>query len=95
MKTLIQVITYLIIVFGLTFLCSCHQTIPAATTTVYRATVAENGSITMVHMNDEQYAVYKSDDSVWVNLRTHQIDDVNDSAMLCILEYEAYRTKQR
>jgi hypothetical protein len=51
----------------------------------FRGKVLENGTIVPVRCYRHLATVYDLNDTVWVNLRTHMIDDISDSAMKVVL----------
>lgn len=83
MKTLIQVIAYLLIVFGLASLTSCASLTDKPV--FARATVLENGTITWVTLKVSEQSTLVTGDSVWVDLRHHQINDTLENTMKCVL----------
>jgi hypothetical protein len=90
MKTLVQVITYLLLVYGLALLASCGTKAQKVDTHVgtpyhWRAQVMENNSVVPVYMTLDQRLTYKEQDSVWVDLSSHMIDDTAQNTMLCRL----------
>lgn len=95
LSTLKLVIIYTLLVFGLALLISsCGATNPPTNVTaptedvllyIWRAKVLENGTITRVEMTRDERIGYQPNDTVWVNLRTHRVDDASDSTMACVL----------
>ena len=50
-----------------------------------RAKCLETGTITYAKNPDALFGMYKEGDTVWVNMRTHFIDDKDTTAQLCVL----------
>lgn len=94
MKTLVQVISYLILVYGLALLTSCGSTpsTPATTTTtpqtgyIWRSHAVGSHKIVPVYMTPRQRTGYHYGDTVNVDLSTHRLNDTLQGAILCRLE---------
>lgn len=50
-----------------------------------RAKCLESGTITYAKYPDALIGMYQEGDTVWVNMRTHFIDDKDTTAQLCVL----------
>lgn len=51
-----------------------------------RAEVLENNTVTYCILNDSEIEIYHPNDTVWLNLNTHTIDDTSDNTMMCVLK---------
>lgn len=89
-KTSVQVIVYTLLVYGLAMLASCSNDKGQPLTSEqlqyhWRAQVMENNTITPVYMTMGERLLYEAGDSVWVDLRTHRVNDTSENTMLCRL----------
>jgi hypothetical protein len=50
-----------------------------------RAKVLENGTVTYCTLDDRKKEIYHPNDTVWLNLATHQIDDTSSNTMQVVL----------
>lgn len=89
-------ITTVLVLLGILSLCfvSCTSgsgnRVPSATAniaekaakdSIVRVLVMENQTISFVRIDKNIISAYNNGDVVWVNLATHRIDDVNETAM--------------
>lgn len=51
-----------------------------------RVVILENNTISFVHIPRALDSVYKIDDTVWVNLVTHRIDDTCNTTMMAVIK---------
>ena len=51
-----------------------------------RVKVLENNTISYIHVPSGLDSVYKYNDTVWVNMETHRIDDVDTTTMMCVID---------
>lgn len=47
--------------------------------------VLESNTASYIKVNDQEERLYKKDDTVWVNLLTHKIDDIDSFAMKAVI----------
>lgn len=60
---------------------SCQETTRVAPFKTKRVVVLENNTISFVHVPIGLDSIYRINDTVWVNLITHRIDDTDDNTM--------------
>lgn len=65
-------------------LVSCSETKREEPVTC-RAVCLESSTVTYARYPDRFIGVYKNGDTVWVNMTTHFIDDVDTNAQKCVL----------
>jgi len=65
-------------------LASCSETKREEPVT-FRANCLESSTITYVRCTEKLSPIYKDGDTVWVNMNTHYIDDVDTTAQKCVL----------
>jgi hypothetical protein len=79
-----------LLILGMAALFSCGRvSISDQTVSLYptvRARVLENNTITYVSLDMQQAGALSYDDTVWVNLKTHKIDDIDTTTMKCVIE---------
>lgn len=51
-----------------------------------RVRVLENNTISYIHVPSGLDNVYKYNDTVWVNMETHKIDDIDTTTMMCVID---------
>ena len=51
-----------------------------------RVIVLETNTISFVHIPNHLDSIYRDNDTVWVNLVTHRIDDLDTNTMLSIIK---------
>ena len=64
---------------------SCQETTRVAPFKIKRVVVLENNTISFVHVPTGLDSVYRINDTVWVNLITHRIDDTCNTTMKALL----------
>ena len=52
---------------------------------VRRVLVLENNTVSYVHVPRGLDSVYRNNDTIWVNLETHKIDDTCNTTMMGVL----------
>lgn len=62
---------------------SCQETQPPYK--VRRVLVLENNTVSYVHVPRGLDSVYRNNDTIWVNLETHKIDDTCNTTMMGVL----------
>lgn len=50
-----------------------------------RVVILENNTVSYVHVPRGLDSVYRNNDTVWVNLETHRIDDTCNTTMMGVL----------
>jgi hypothetical protein len=51
-----------------------------------RVRVLENNTISYIHVPFGLDSIYKYNDTVWVNMITHKIDDIDTTTMMCVID---------
>lgn len=51
-----------------------------------RIIVLENNSVSFIHVPSALDSIYRIEDTVWVNLQTHRIDDLDSNGMLSVIK---------
>ena len=51
-----------------------------------RVVVLESNTVSFVHIPNNLDSVYRVDDTVWVNLVTHRIDDLDTNTMMSVIK---------
>lgn len=64
--------------------CQHPDTIPPFKTK--RVVVLETNTVSFVHIPKALDSVYRIDDTVWVNLVTHKIDDLDTNTMMSVIK---------
>jgi len=64
---------------------SCQSTtIPPFKTR--RVVILENNTVSFVHVPTTMDSIYRTNDTVWVNLVTHRIDDLDSLTMMAVIK---------
>lgn len=63
---------------------SCQERVPTFKTK--RVVVLETNTISFVHVPVGLDSIYRIDDTVWVNLVTHRIDDLDSNTMMSVIK---------
>jgi hypothetical protein len=66
---------------------SCQH--PESTPPLYktkRVVVLENNTVSFVRIPTGLDTVYRNNDTVWVNMETHKIDDTSSTTMMCVIK---------
>lgn len=67
-------------------LMSCrHAVVQKYSFNTVRARVAENNTITIIQLTDDQRNILWIGDTVWIDLRTHTINDTSNTAMKAVI----------
>ena len=64
--------------------CEHSESVPAYRTK--RVVILETNTISFVHIPRAMDSVYRNDDTVWVNLITHRIDDLDSNTMMGVIK---------
>lgn len=51
-----------------------------------RVVILENNTISFVHIPNALDSIYRNEDTVWVNLLTHHIDDSDSLTMMAVIK---------
>ena len=51
-----------------------------------RVVILENNTISFVHIPNTLDSIYRNEDTVWVNLLTHRIDDSDSLTMMAVIK---------
>ena len=51
-----------------------------------RVVILENNTISFVHIPNALDSIYRNEDTVWVNLLTHRIDDSDSLTMMAVIK---------
>lgn len=62
---------------------SCETKQPSFKTK--KVKVLENNTVSYIHVPSGLDSLYTCDDTVWVNMKTHRIDDLDSTAMKCVI----------
>lgn len=54
-------------------------------TSSIRVRILENNTVTHVDIPSSEEKLYKPNDTIWINLSTHKIDDIDTSAMKAVI----------
>ena len=65
---------------------SCTDDSTQTTFRTRRIVVLENNSVSFINIPSHLDSVYRTNDTVWVNLFTHRIDDLDSSAMMSVIK---------
>jgi len=65
---------------------SCQQTTTVAPFIKKRVMVLETNTISFVHIPIGLDSIYRNEDTVWVNLVTHRIDDLDSNTMISVIK---------
>lgn len=67
---------------------SCSETTPAPTSLLKtrRVIVLETNTVSFIYVPNHLDSVYRIDDTVWVNLETHRIDDLDSNTMMSVIK---------
>lgn len=82
MKNDILALSFALFAFALGIVCGIAI---KSTNKQVRAVVLENNTVTYCNIPSNLSNLFKENDTVWLNLDTHQIDDTCDSAMKAVL----------
>ena len=64
--------------------CNYPESKPQYTTT--RVIILENNTVSYVHIPKALDSIYRYDDTVWVNVITHRIDDGDSLTMMAVIK---------
>ena len=65
---------------------SCNETTTVAPFIKKRVLVLETNTISFVHVPIGLDSIYRNEDTVWVNLVTHRIDDLDSNTMMSVIK---------
>ncbi len=51
-----------------------------------RVVILENNTVSFVHVPATMDSIYRTNDTVWVNLVTHRIDDLDSLTMMAVIK---------
>jgi len=66
---------------------SCQETTRVTPFKTKRVIVLENNTISFVHIPIGLDSIYRMNDTVWVNLITHRIDDTDNNTMKALITH--------
>jgi hypothetical protein len=77
----------LLIIIGIVVaLSSCNHPESKPPFITKRVVVLENNTVSFIHVPKGLDSVYRYEDTVWVNLLTHRIDDSDSLTMMCVIK---------
>lgn len=83
------------VIMTMVVLSSCSNTPTVPTYTTQRILVLENNTVSYVNIPKGLDSVFTYNDTVWVNMLTHRIDDTDSFTMKCVLKpIEDYRNNR-
>jgi len=67
---------------------SCQQqtSTPASLLKTRRVIVLETNTVSFVYVPNHLDSIYRIDDTVWVNLENHRIDDLDTNTMMSVIK---------
>jgi hypothetical protein len=65
---------------------SCQDRTTPPSYKTKRVVVLETNTVSFVHIPKALDSVYRVDDTVWVNLVTHRIDDLDSNTMMSVIK---------
>lgn len=65
---------------------SCQHPDSKPTFKTKRVIVLENNTVSFVNIPNHLDSVYRDNDTVWVNMITHRIDDSDSSTMMAVIK---------
>ena len=65
---------------------SCNESTTVPPFKTRRIIVLESNTVSFVHVPTTLDSIYKDNDTVWVNLVTHRINDLDSNTMMSVIK---------
>ncbi len=65
---------------------SCSQSSSVPPFKTKRVIILESNTVSFVHIPTTMDSIYRTNDTVWVNLVTHRIDDLDSNTMMSVIK---------